>query len=263
MTAARGEVQRVERNIRLILQYDGSAYAGFQRQPNGVTIQEQLEKALGQVTGPVQRLFAAGRTDAGVHALGQVVNFYTTARIPAERLPHALNTHLPRDIVAVRAEDVPLGFHARFHARSKAYRYTFDNGSFPSPLTRPYALHAPGELDEGAMLQAAALLVGRHDFAAFRATGGAARTSERTVIRADLTWEHAPDDVLAGPWLHLTIEADGFLYNMVRIIAGTILEAGLGRRPPESVRAALVTKERRRAGMTLPPHGLCLLWVRY
>lgn len=243
--------------IKLTLQYDGTAYAGFQRQPNGVTIQEKLEQALRLITGEPDLKIgaAAGRTDAGVHARGQVVHIRTAATIPIDRWPHALNSRLPADIVVTRAEQVPEGFHARYWALEKRYRYTIEASPFPSPLHRLYAYHWGRPLDAGLMRQAAELLTGRHDFAAFRSTGGAAKTSTRTVTRLDV--------IESAPFLLIDVAADGFLYNMVRILAGTLLEVGAGRRPLDDVRRALATGERRFAGKTLPPHGLCLEEVTY
>lgn len=243
--------------LKLTLQYDGTAYAGFQRQPNGVTVQERLEEAMRLITGePELKLGAAsGRTDAGVHARGQVVHMRTAATIPIDRWPYALNSRLPADIVVVGAEGAPDDFHARYWALEKRYRYTIEAAPFPSPLHRLYAYHWGRSLDVGLMRQAAALLVGTHDFAAFRSTGGAAKTSTRTITRLDVTE--------SAPLLYLDVAADGFLYNMVRILAGTLLEVGAGRRPLEDIRRALTTGERRYAGKTLPPHGLCLEEVTY
>jgi tRNA pseudouridine38-40 synthase len=245
------------RTIKLTLQYDGTAYAGFQRQPNGVTIQEKLEEALRRLTGDPHLKIgaAAGRTDAGVHARGQVVHFRTDSRIPPERWPYALNSLLPPDIVVTAAEWVPDDFHARYWAISKWYRYTIEHTPFPSPLHRRYAYHWPHPLDPAQMEAAAALLRGRHDFAAFRSTGGAAKTSIRTITRLDVT--------AVPPFVYIDVEADGFLYNMVRIIAGTLLEVGAGRRSTADVARALATGERQLAGKTLPPHGLCLEAVTY
>jgi len=245
------------RTLKLTLQYDGTAYAGFQRQPNGVTVQERLEEALRTVTGePELRIgAAAGRTDAGVHALGQVVHIRTGSRIPIDRWPYALNSLLPPDIVVVAAEEVPEDFHARYWAVEKRYRYRIERSPFPCPLHRLYAYHWPRPLDVPAMREAAALLVGTHDFAAFRSTGGAAKTSVRTVTRLDLVEE--------PPYLDIHVSADGFLYNMVRIMAGTLLEIGTGQRTRDDLMQALATGERRYAGRTLPPHGLCLMEVTY
>jgi tRNA pseudouridine38-40 synthase len=221
-------------------------------------VQEKLEEALRLVTGVPSLAIAAaaGRTDAGVHARGQVVNFRTEATIPTDRWPHALNSHLPPDIVVTGAEEAPPAFHARFHATGKRYRYTIEYAPFPSPLRRLYAYHhGRPPLDLVRMQEAAQVLVGHHNFAAFRATGGAAKTSTRTVTRCDVTME--------GSLIQIDVAADGFLYNMVRIIAGTLLEVGTGKISPAQVREALATGRRKLAGRTLPPHGLCLEEVYY
>jgi tRNA pseudouridine38-40 synthase len=245
------------KTIKLTLQYDGTNYAGFQRQPNGVTIQERLEEGLRSLLGaPTFKIGAAsGRTDSGVHARGQVVHIQTESTIPLDRWPYALNQRLPDDIVAMAAEAVPDGFHARYWAERKRYVYSFDHAPFPSPLARLYAYHWGRELDLNKVRAAADLLIGAHDFAAFRSSGGAAKTSTRTVYALDLRQE--------GSLVQMGIEADGFLYNMVRIIAGTLLEVGAGRRPLADVAEALRTGDRTRAGKTLPPHGLCLERVWY
>jgi tRNA pseudouridine38-40 synthase len=245
------------RTIKLTLQYDGTAYAGFQRQPNGVTIQEKLEEALRLISGEPDLKIgaAAGRTDAGVHARGQVVHLRTAATVPIDRWPYALGSRLPADIVVVRAEQVPDDFHARYWAVEKRYRYTIEVAEFQSPMSRLYAYHWGRPLNVDLMREAAALLVGRHDFAAFRSTGGAAKTSTRTVTRFTVTE--------SAPFLYLDVSADGFLYHMVRILAGTLLEVGAGRRSLDDVRRALATGDRRFAGRTLPPHGLCLEEVTY
>lgn len=245
------------RTIKLTLQYDGTNFAGFQRQPNGVTVQERLEEALRSLLGaPTFKIgAAAGRTDAGVHARGQVVHFQTESTIPLDRWPYALNQRLPAELVAVAAEAVPDDFHARYWAERKRYVYSFHQAPFPSPLTRLYAYHWGRELNPAKMEAAADLLTGTHDFAAFRSTGGAAKTSVRSVYQIDLRQE--------GPLLQMGIEADGFLYNMVRIIAGSLLEVGAGRRSLEDLRTALRSGDRAKAGKTLPPHGLCLERVWY
>lgn len=243
------------RNLKLTLEYDGTDYSGFQRQPNGITIQEVLEDAVREVTGETVHILGAGRTDAGVHARGQVVNFASASRIPAERLPYALNTRLPQDIVVISAEEAAPDFHARFSARSKVYRYTIENRPFPSPFSARYAYHWAGPLDLEAIGAGAAHLVGRHDFAAFRATGGAAKTSVRTIHRMEVTRE--------GDLIHLIAEADGFLYNMVRIIAGTLLEVGHRKVTPGDVTRIRASLDRTQAGKTLPGRGLCLMEVKY
>lgn len=243
------------RNLKLTLEYDGTDYSGFQRQPNGITIQEVLEDVIRDITGEAVRIVGAGRTDAGVHARGQVVNFTSATRIPVERLPYAINSRLPQDIVITSAEEVPPDFHARFSARGKVYRYTIENRPFPSPFAARYAYHWASPLDLQAMAAGAAHLVGRHDFAAFRAVGGAARTSVRTVHRLEVSRE--------ADLIHLTVEAGGFLYNMVRIIAGTLLEVGQGKLSPEDVARIRDSRDRAQAGKTLPGRGLCLLEVKY
>jgi tRNA pseudouridine38-40 synthase len=245
------------RTIKLTLQYDGTQYAGFQRQPNGVTIQEKLEAALRHLTGdPALKIgAAAGRTDAGVHARGQVVHFRTESRIPVERWPLALNQQLPADIVAFGAEQVPDDFHARYWAIAKRYRYTIEAAPFQSPMSRLYAYYWSRPLHVEQMAAAARMIEGRHDFAAFRSTGGSAKTSVRTVHRLTVT--------PAAPFILFDVEADGFLYNMVRIIAGTLLEVGAGRRPLADVQQALETGRRAFAGKTLAAHGLCLEAVQY
>lgn len=249
------------RNIKLLLQYDGTEYVGWAPQPNGISIAERLAGAIQQTTGERPNLQVAGRTDAGVHARGQVVSITTTTRIPVDRLPYALNSRLPADIVVVAAAEVPGSFHARFSARRKLYSYTIDNSPFPSPLLRRYAAFEPRTLDLSLMQAAAAILEGRHDFAAFRSTGGAAKTSVRTLYR--LSVAEAPPGPAVGRLLRIEAEGDGFLYNMVRIIAGTLLEVGLGRRTLEQVAAALTTGERNLAGKTAPARGLCLEQVWY
>ncbi|MDI6823763.1 MAG: tRNA pseudouridine(38-40) synthase TruA [Bacillota bacterium] len=243
--------------MKLVVQYEGTAYAGFQRQKGLPTVQEELEKALAVCCGEPVAVVGAGRTDAGVHARGQVVSFFTGGTIPTDRIPWALATLLPPDIVVTAAEEVPPTFHARFSARGKVYTYTFWVATFPSPFWRRYALHVRGPLHRAAMEQAAAALVGRHDFRAFRGEGSAARTTVRTLRRLDL--EEGP----GGPVLRLVAEADGFLYHMVRTLAGTLLEVGRGRMPPEQVEQALRTGDRALAGPTLPAHGLCLEQVIY
>lgn len=241
-------------NIKLILSYDGSDYHGFQLQENAGTVQGTLEQALFQLLGTAVRVTSAGRTDTGVHAEGQVVNFRADTRIPVERLPFALNAVLPDDIVVRAAEIVPDTFHARFSAVSKTYAYTIDNAPHPRVLTRKFSYHFRFPLNVTDMAAAASGLLGIHDFAAFRATGSTVRTTVRNLMRLDVA-EH-------DSFVTITAEADGFLYQMVRIIAGTLLEVGSGRRAPDLV-PVLTSRERRAAGPTAPAHGLVLKAVRY
>lgn len=242
-------------NVKILLEYDGSNYHGWQRQKNALTIQEVVEEAVYKVTGEKVKVIGAGRTDAGVHARGQVANFHTNCRIPVERLPYAINSHLPEDIVVKGAEEVPDDFHARYSAKAKVYTYTIYNAPFPSPLMRKYSYFYPHILDVEAMQEAAKAFVGIHDFTAFRASGSPVKSSIRNVMRLEVKKNK---DVIT-----IEVEADGFLYNMVRIIAGTLLEVGSGKRTPEEIPSVISSRDRERAGITLPAHGLCLEKVVY
>lgn len=241
----------------MTIEYDGGNYCGFQNQgrEDQPTIQAALERALELTTGESLRIVGAGRTDAGVHALGQVINVKTRTKIPVDRLPYALNTRLPRDIVVREARRVPDDFHARISALSKVYRYSWYNRPFPSPLWDRYVQFVPETLDVGGMQRAAEYFVGEHDFAAFRSARGSARTTVRRMIRS--TW------FVDGPLIQWTIEGTGFLYNMVRIMAGTLLQVGLGHVPAEQVRHALLSGQRNDAGPTASPKGLCMVAVNY
>lgn len=251
----------MEITIKCTLQYDGTAYRGFQRQPDQQpTIQAVLEEAIASLTGEPTRVVAAGRTDSGVHAHGQVIHFRTRSRIPVDRWAAALNSRLPDDIVVIRAEQAPPHFHARFDAISKTYRYTIWNAPFPSPFLKRYAWWLRKPLDAAAMQEAARLLEGRHDFSAFRAAGGSARTSVRTLsqLRVEVV-EAFPE----GRIIHFWAQADGFLYHMVRNLVGTLVLVGLGEQEPGWVASVLAGKDRNAAGPTAPAHGLTLWEVRY
>ncbi|MEW5761957.1 MAG: tRNA pseudouridine(38-40) synthase TruA [Bacillota bacterium] len=244
------------RNIKVILAYDGTRYAGFQKQPGGVlTLQGVLEESLARLAGREVRVTAAGRTDAGVHARGQVVNFFTDWTIPTDRVVPALNGLLPDDIAALAAEEVPPDFHARKSARAKTYVYTVYNAPVRHPLHRLYALHTAQPLDVAAMQAAAAQLVGNHDFSSFQNTGRPVVSAVRSLFAAEVDRD--------GPFIRFTFRADGFLYQMVRIMVGTLLEVGLGRLDAGAVREILAARDRRLAGPTAPPHGLCLEKVEY
>lgn len=244
------------RNILLILEYDGTNYHGFQRQAGQLTIQEVLEGAIARITKEdIVRVTAAGRTDAGVHARGQVVNFKTLARMPARDFMPALNSILPGDIRVRESREVPLEFHARFDAISKVYGYTIQRGTYLSPFLRNYAHHVPYPLDVEKMRLAGSFLIGRHDLTSFCASGSETKTSVRTIMNLEL--------VEKGDLLTLIVEADGFLYNMVRIIAGTLIDVGRGRTPPGALPEILAGRDRRLAGPTAPARGLTLLSVKY
>ena len=244
------------RNIKVIIEYDGNAYHGFQRQTDNLpTIQQVLEETLAMIVKHPVTIFGAGRTDAGVHARGQVINFHTDCRIPVDRLPLAMNTLLPRDIVATCANDVDASFHAQFAAKSKVYTYHIYNSRIPSALERFYSWYIPQKLDIDKMRQAASYIVGEHDFRAFRSARSKSKTSVRHVRRLDIDW--------MAPHLYITAEANGFLYNMVRIITGTLIYVGKGKLSPEDVRRFVESGIRKEAGPTVPPQGLCLMQVKY
>ncbi|OUN00821.1 MAG: tRNA pseudouridine(38,39,40) synthase TruA [Firmicutes bacterium ZCTH02-B6] len=247
------------RNIRCVVAYDGTEFLGFQRQAGGQTVQGVLEDAVASLTGEQVRVLGAGRTDAGVHAAGQVVAFRTASRIPVERWPYALNSRLPPSVVVTDAAEAPAQFHPRRDAVAKVYQYTIWNGRFPSPFWSRWALHVPTPLDVEAMAQAAAMLVGRHDFAAFRAAGS---TPVKSTVRhlMNLAVERCPRE---PECVRIVARADGFLYHMVRNIAGTLLVVGQGRRPPGWVAEVLAGRRREAAGPTAPAHGLCLVRVEY
>lgn len=244
------------RNIKVTVEYDGTAYHGFQRQTDNLpTIQQILEETLVMIVKHPVTLIGAGRTDAGVHARGQVINFRTDCKIPAERLTLAMNSLLPPDIAAIRADDIDSSFHAQFSAKSKVYTYHIYNSRTPSAFERFYSWHVPQKLDIDKMRQAAGYIVGEHDFTAFRAAGSKAKTSVRHVRRLEIDYR--------DPHIFITAEANGFLYNMVRIITGTLVYVGKGKLSPEMVKGFVESGCRTEAGPTVPPQGLCLMQVKY
>ena len=243
------------RRILLTLEYEGTHYSGWQRQLNGPSIQEEVEKALGKTLGQPTGIIGASRTDAGVHALGQRAHFDTDSRIPPAKWPFVLNTLLPRDISCVSAREVSPDLHARFSAQGKRYLYRVFNRPQPSALYRDMTAFVPLPLDEGKMAEALPALLGRHDFAAFAAAGHSARTTVRTITRAEI--------VRVGREYHLTIEGNAFLYNMVRIIAGTLIAIGLGRLPVDAFARGIETGDRLALGPTAPASGLTLEKVWY
>lgn len=245
------------RNIKLTIAYDGTNYHGFQTQKgSGLnTIQETLEKALSILTKEKITVTGSGRTDAGVHARGQVVNFYSNTRIPIERFPLAANSLLPASIVVKDAEDVSPEFHARFQAKRKTYCYTIYNERVMDPFWCYYAYHVPVDLDIDEMGKACTFFMGSHNFRGFCASDTVVKDFVRTIDHCSITRE--------GPLVRFTVAGDGFLYNMVRIMAGTVLEVGKKKRRAEEVREILRQGQRVAAGATLPPQGLCLLSVEY
>jgi tRNA pseudouridine38-40 synthase len=243
------------RRLKLVLEYDGTAYHGWQTQPGLATIQGTLEAALARIVGGAVSMLGAGRTDAGVHALGQVASCAVATRHDPATLRRALNALLPPDIVVRAVEEAPAEFDARRSARSKTYRYTLLRRDHPSALQARYSLYVPYPLLLPPMAEAARALVGTHDFSAFRAAACAAASPVRTVYEA--TWR--PE----GPFWHFEITGNAFLQHMVRIVVGTLLEVGRGRRSPAYTREVLESRDRRRAGKTVPSHGLYLVTVRY
>ena len=242
--------------LKLTLQYDGTGYVGWQRQAEGISIQGLLEEALLPIEGGPVTVHGAGRTDAGVHALGQVASVRLTASLDAATLARALNAVLPMDVRVARVEEVADDFHARFSATGKIYQYRIVNGPFASPFVRRYVWHVIPKINFDAVREASATLVGTHDFAAFQGTGTSVPSTERTVRRID--WAEQADGLRV-----MEIEGDGFLRHMVRNIAGTLVEIGLGRWPASAMTGILDSRDRGRAGTTAPPQGLFLIEVQY
>jgi len=244
------------RNFRLVLRYDGSEFAGWQTQPGFRTVQETVEKAIARVTGePRIRLNASGRTDAGVHAIGQVANFFSATRHSCGTLLKAVNANLPVDVCIRTCDEVPESFCANKDALRKTYRYVIYDGRMHDPFHRRYACHSRRPLNAEAMQRAAACLIGRHDFRCFETDWPNRLSSIRTITRLAV--------VRVGELLWIDVEADGFLYNMVRAIAGTLMQVGRGDWPESRVADILAAGDRRRAGPTAPAAGLFLLRVSY
>ena len=243
------------RSILLTLEYDGSDFAGWQLQPNGRSVQEVVERALAELLGETVRLHAAGRTDAGVHARGMPAHFVTSRDLPLRAFRDGLNRLLPADVAVCTAVEVPVGFHARFAAAGKWYRYTIDRRAVRSPLGRRTAWQLRAPLDLQAMRDAATLLVGEHDFAAFRTSGCAARSTVRHLERVELVED--------GTLLYLDVRGSGFLRSMVRMLVGTLVEVGMGKRSAGDVARLLTKQPSVRSGPTAPAHGLCLMAVYY
>ena len=244
------------RNIKLTLSYDGTDFSGWQTQPGFRTVQETLENAIAKLTGEARiRVNASGRTDAGVHAVSQVVNFYSTTALPCETLVRAINAHLPNDVVIREAVDVPESFDANHDAARKLYRYVIHDGDVPNPFMRRYACQSRHKLDAAAMRRAAEPLKGRHDFSSFETDGSPRMSSVRTVLHLAVN--------RVGDWIWIDVEADGFLYNMVRAIVGTLMYVGRGYWPESQVAAILQSGDRTLAGPTAPAQGLFLMRVVY
>ncbi len=246
-------------NFKLTLAYDGTDFSGWQAQPGQRTVQGALERAWREITGETIRVTAASRTDAGVHALGQVVGVHSESRLSAAELFGGINAKLPLDVVLMHIEVAPPEFHATHDARRKRYRYQIHNDRRRPLFERGRVWHVPQPLDAEAMHRAGQSLVGEHDFASFQSTGSERESTVRTLFAVEVTREAGKQ--AAG--VRIEVEGDGFLYNMVRIIAGTLVEVGVGKRDEHSLGAVLAACDRRSAGKTAPPQGLLLLRVEY
>ncbi len=247
------------RNVKLTIAYDGSDYRGWQIQPGLTTVQGAVTEAVRSLLGPDLRVCGASRTDSGVHALGQVALIQIDSPVPTENLPRALTDRLPQDIAVVAAEDVRMGFDVIGEVTDKLYRYTIHCAPTRPVLHRRYCWHLPTTLDVTAMDQAAKYLVGKHDFKSFASAADNRTDSIRTIFRCDVTEKVEGD----ARWVYTEVKGDGFLYNMVRNIVGSLVEVGVGRWSPDQIAQALAAKNRTAAGPIAPANGLCLMWIQY
>ncbi len=245
----------MSKRIRLTVAYDGTAYHGWQLQNNASSIEGELNRAIFETTGEEVHVIGASRTDAGVHALGNIAVFDTESRIPAEKMFYAINPALPRDIRIVKSEEVPEDWHPRKQDCRKTYEYHISTGPVELPTKRLYAHYTYHKLDVAEMDRAARLMTGEHDFAAFCAAGSQAETTVRRLYTAEVF--SRDDEVI------VRVCGAGFLYNMVRIIAGTLMDVGMGRKKPEDIPGIIASLDRRQAGPTLPPEGLFLIGYEY
>ena len=241
--------------VKLVVAYEGTNYCGWQIQPNGITIEQVLNETLSSLLGEEITVTGASRTDAGVHSLGNVAVFETHTKMPAEKISFALNQRLPEDIVVQESCQVPEDFHPRFSKSRKTYEYRILNCRFRQPLERrtSYFYHYP--LDVGAMQKAAAYLVGEHDFTSFASVHAQTNTYVRMIYALDVVRE--------GDMIRIRVQGNGFLYNMVRIIAGTLIQVGAGIKKPEDMESILAGKDRELAGPTAPAHGLTMIGLEY
>lgn len=241
--------------VKLVVEYDGTNYAGWQRQKNGLAVQAVLEDAFAKASGERIVVHGAGRTDAGVHAMAQIAHLDTNCTIPANKISYAMNMLLPPDIRIKESCEADVDFHARFSAKAKTYRYTFYNDKHASAIHRNTTAHVHGKIDIRAMKIAAEYIRGTHDFACFCASGSEVNSTVRTVYRLAVMPEQ--------PFIYIDVTGSGFLYNMVRIIAGTLIDVGLGKVSPEHVKDIINGKDRTKAGATAPARGLMMVKVHY
>ncbi len=244
------------RNIKLTIEYDGKDFNGWQKQPNKLNIQGSIESAIEQITGEKVELNASGRTDAGVHAIGQVANFKTESNLPIEKFPIAINSKLKKSIRILKAEEVDENFHSRLTCKRKTYRYVINNSAVGSAIYRNLETHIPQKLNISKMQEAIKYFEGEHDFKAFKASGTSSKSSVRTIFKAEI-YDAGNDRI------YIELTGSGFLYNMVRIIAGTLVDVGIGKIQPEEIPNIILGGKRDRAGKTLPPNGLFLINVEY
>ena len=243
------------RNIKLIIEYDGRKFGGWQKQPNKLNIQGEIEKAIEEITGEAVELNASGRTDAGVHSFGQTANFKTNSNIEIEKLPIAINSKLKQSIRIISAEEVDEDFHARYSCKGKKYRYIINNSKYGSAIYKDLEYHMPVKLDIEKMKEAAKFFEGEHDFKGFKASGTSSKSSVRNIYKAEVKED--------GEKIIIELTGNGFLYNMVRIISGTLVDVGLGKINPKEIPDIINSKDRTKAGKTLPAQGLYLVQVYY
>ena len=243
------------RNIKLTIEYDGTRYYGWQRQPIGNTIQQEVEKAISKVIKEYVEVIGSSRTDSGVHAKGYVANFKTNVKMPAEKFRDAINCKLPRDIVIIKSEEVDLDFHARYSSKGKTYCYTILNREYPCAIDKDYVYYYRWKLNVEEMKKACKYFLGTHDFKAFQTPGGSVKTSIRTISQLHI--ETNVDKI------KIYISADGFLYNMVRIIVGTLILVGSNKIKEDFVKNIIESGVRQNAGKCAPANGLCLEKVFY
>lgn len=243
------------RNIKIVLEYDGTNYSGYQKQIKFKTIQGTLEKVLSEICKEEIEVIGCSRTDSGVHAKGYVANFFTESNIPPEKFSFAINQKLPKDIVILESKEVDMNFHSRFSCRGKTYSYTIINRKFPSAILNNYCYHVSKELDIEKMISASKLLIGTKDFAAFRNTGTEVSSTVRTITDIVINKDKN--------FIKIYVTGDGFLYNMVRIIVGTLIEIGLCRKSSTIIDDAFKENDRNVLGKTAPAQGLCLEEVFY
>ena len=244
------------RNIKLTIEYDGKDFNGWQKQPDKLNIQGSIEQAIKQITGEEVELNASGRTDAGVHAYGQIANFKTESELPLEKFPIAINSNLKKSIRILKAEEVEENFHSRLACKRKTYRYVINNSEIASAIYRNLETHIPQRLNVERMKEAVKYFEGEHDFKAFKASGTSSKSSVRTIYKAEI--KEQPNSRI-----YIELNGNGFLYNMVRIISGTLVDVGLEKIKPEDIPSIIEQGKRELAGKTLPPNGLYLLNVEY